>query len=152
MLAIFRKIIAFFMSVLAFLGLGSKPAPSEISLADINAGVVKETDEGSLRLEGGSLIIELRGNPTTGYSWTHSEEGGSLSFRGEEYKQDPAAPNVGGVGGTYVFTYELSEPGASTLTFIYLRPWEADPDPLTVIVDITVSEDLKIESLGYVHG
>ena len=153
MLAIFQRIIAFFMSVLAFFGLGPKPGPSETEIPDLNAGEVLEMQEGYLKLDGSDLIIALRGNPTTGYDWEHAEQGDSLTFKGSEYKQDAAAPNTGGVGGTFTFIYELAKPGETKLTFTYARPWETDAEPLeTVIVTVVVSEDLKIGSLTYVHG
>ncbi|MCR5783927.1 MAG: protease inhibitor I42 family protein [Clostridia bacterium] len=153
MLAIFQKIIAFFMSVLAFFGIGPKPGPAETDIPDFNAGEVLEMQEGYLKLDGSDLIIALRGNPTTGYDWEHAEQGDSLVFKNKEYKQDAAAPNTGGVGGTFTFTYELAKPGETTLTFTYARPWETGAEPLeTVIVTVVVSEDLKIGGLTYVHS
>lgn len=150
MLAIFQKIIAFFMSVLAFFGLGPKSGPTIDPFPDLNAGEVLEIDDGYIKLDGSDLIIALRGNPTTGYDWEYSEQGDSIVFKSKEYKQDAAEPNVGGVGGTFTFTFELVQPGETELTFTYARPWETDAEPAeTVHVIVVVSEDLKLDGIAY---
>ena len=152
MLAIFQKIIAFFMSVLAFFGIGPKPGPSETDIPDLNAGEVLEIEDGYIKLDGSDLIIALRGNPTTGYDWEHTEQGDSIAFKSKGYKQDAAAPNTGGVGGTFTFIYELVKPGETEITFTYARPWETDAEPLeTLHVTVVVSEDLKLGSIEYGH-
>ncbi len=86
-------------------------------------------DNGSILTirKGQTLVISLESNPTTGYSWQpvfdaqHLEQVGEAEF-------DPGSDLVG-AGGVETFRFKALEPGTTTLTLNYLRPWEADAPP-----------------------
>ena len=89
------------------------------------------------------IVIQLKGNTTTGYSWTYSmEPEGVVKELSYEYRQD--APNMIGSGGTSVFTFEGIQSGQTTLTFRYARPWESSP-PQTLTYIVTVDKKQRIQ-------
>lgn len=81
-------------------------------------------------LKGDTLVISLKENPTTGYSWNVSASPG-LSLVDDEYVQDPAAEGAVGAGGVHNWTFEVAEEGIQNISAVYKRPWE----------DITGSEE-----------
>jgi predicted secreted protein len=95
---------------------GSAPAPGEHKL-------VKGDNGKSLQVQpGDKVLVELAGNPTTGYQW--KQKAGALPLAKETYVPDQ--PILTGSGGTY--TFELTIPAAAgkvyDLQFDYFRPWE----------------------------
>jgi inhibitor of cysteine peptidase len=79
---------------------------------------------------GGTIIVRLPANPSTGYSW-HFITGFDDSFVRlvrHAYTRDPAPEGVVGSGGTAEITFTAGESGKGWLRFIYLRPWERDVD------------------------
>jgi predicted secreted protein len=64
---------------------------------------------------GGSLVVRLPGNITTGYAW---EVGAAPAFLGtpaRDYVQDPSEPGMTGVGGTARFTFRATGRGRGLL-------------------------------------
>ena len=77
-------------------------------------------------LKGQKLLVELPGNPSTGFMW-RTVEGGSpvLDSLGDStYEPSQSASEVGS-GGTYTFTYWVAGTGSATLRLAYARP--SDP-------------------------
>lgn len=69
--------------------------------------------------------IELFGNPTTGYTWVYSIEDKKIV----EIDEDITYLGEGNiVGAPSLFLYEIHpvNPGETTVTFEYKRPWEKD--------------------------
>jgi inhibitor of cysteine peptidase len=82
-------------------------------------------------VQGQSLVVELRGNPTTGFAWELKDLPECLTLKGEPaYVQDPSDERKLGVGGRYLYTFVAEKKGSGTLQFIYRRPWEKDKPPL----------------------
>ena len=97
-----------------------------------------------LEVENNTIFnIELEGNPTTGYSWVlenpeiikESKVLKALNLDEEhntskDYIQDPCEDGMCGVGGTYVYTFEIKdakeEKDLPCIIFGYKRPWEKD--------------------------
>jgi inhibitor of cysteine peptidase len=77
---------------------------------------------------GDTLILDLEGNPTTGYTWqTQALDESVLSLTGEpSYVSDT---DLVGSGGTMTFEFEAVAAGQTDLTLTYHRPWE-DVDPI----------------------
>ena len=70
-------------------------------------------------------VVELTGNPTTGYTWVCSlTPEGIVKEISNEYIPDPTEPGVTGSGGKFVFTFQAIKEGEAELLFSYLRPWE----------------------------
>jgi inhibitor of cysteine peptidase len=75
------------------------------------------------------VVIELEGNPSTGYSWTYTADPeGIVREVSNEYRRDTAKGAVG-TGGQFVFVFEALSRGETELRFIYARPWEKDAPP-----------------------
>ena len=76
-------------------------------------------------------VVELTGNPTTGYAWVCSiTPGGIVKEISSEYIPDQTGPGVVGAGGKYIFTFEAIKEGEAELLFSYLRPWEENVSAL----------------------
>jgi inhibitor of cysteine peptidase len=72
---------------------------------------------------GETFVVELEGNPTTGYQWELSE--GDEQFRLVE--KDYAQPGPGiGAATKERFAIKALEPGSTTLTFKHKRSWESE--------------------------
>lgn len=77
---------------------------------------------------GQEIVVSLRGNPTTGYSWERpAPEGAAVQALGEvEYAADPNPAGLVGVGGTFRARYRAAQPGRAVLRLRYRRPWEPE--------------------------
>jgi inhibitor of cysteine peptidase len=76
---------------------------------------------------GQALVVTLESNPTTGYSWQPVFDSKYLEQRGET-EFEPESSLIG-AGGTETFRFEAIQPGTTTLTLNYMRPWEKDMAP-----------------------
>ena len=101
-------------------------SPKTISPAD--------TDRQITLAVGQVLVIELPGNPTTGYTWTAKKiDGDALTRLGDGvYKQNPAPERMEGVGGVETWKFQGAKAGRQTLRFEYARSWEKDTAPARV--------------------
>ena len=83
---------------------------------------------------GDHFVVELEGNPTTGYDWQLTFDPDKLSLLNQLYK-----PKGGGIGagGVQVSEFKAVETGQTTLRAIYKRSWEpAGIEDLTFNVKI----------------
>ncbi len=118
-------------------------------------GMVKEVEERQAMLEQikeknpDPIVIELEANPSTGYTWTTTTEGGAVSLSrveditAEGERQLPGAPI------TQRYTFEVRDIGTTAVTFEYARLWESKEPLKKIVYVITVDESLeaKIESV-----
>ena len=98
---------------------------AEVQLTDVDDGT-------SVQLaNGGTLIIALPSNPSTGYSWSVAESSDpQLELQGEPaFVPAGSTTPVVGAGGTEVFTFEAVDTGTATLTLGYRRPFEPNASP-----------------------
>ena len=102
---------------------------------------LRETDVGrTIDLKrGDKLIVELEGNPTTGFSWTMADlESDVLKAEGEpEFSADPGM--VGG-SGTFTFTFAAARSGTMLLKLLYHQAWDKETPPAKTF-DVTVTVD-----------
>lgn len=83
---------------------------------------VEETT-GAIRVAADEVfVIELRGNPTTGYAWQADVDGRYLELTEKEFQLESAAI---GAGGREVFHFRAREAGRTEIVFAYRRPWES---------------------------
>jgi predicted secreted protein len=90
---------------------------------------------------GAVFSVALFENPSTGYAWVRfpaGDSGPTVTFLDTSYVQDPAPPNMTGVGGTRSFRYQAGGPGAAVIGMSYRRPWESIPIQ-QVTIDILVA-------------
>ena len=77
--------------------------------------------------KGQSLVIQIEGNPTTGYTWEAVELEDILRQVGEtEFEADS---KLTGAGGVQTLRFEAVKAGSTTLKLVYHRPWEKDTAP-----------------------
>ena len=104
-----------------------------------NVTTLGEADNGSTITvtQGAGIMIQLPGNPTTGYDWqANVGSSGIVTPTGSTYKPSSSAL---GSGGTYTFTFAASSQGTTVVTLTYQRAWETGVAPLrTYTVTIVV--------------
>jgi inhibitor of cysteine peptidase len=110
----------------------TQPASGPARLSDGDSGKTVEL------AVGGSLVVDLEENVTTGYAWAlQGSVPGALEAAGDEQK---AAADTGAVGaaGRHIFTYKAAKAGEGKLTLVYARPWESVQPAKTFTVDVVV--------------
>lgn len=131
MAAFIQKLIALFMAILAFFGIG-KGTP--------------KVPENGYQINGKQIVVCLTANPSTGYTWEVALDGGSVELTGSYYEEKKIQSSVAiaGAGGLEYFTLTAVKPGETTVTFTYQRTWETDPPVRTVTVVLTADEALNL--------
>ncbi len=90
-----------------------------------------------------SILVQLRGNATTGYTWLlASTNGNSVTVAGP-CSYAPEAGGAVGAGGTFTFPFLAATPGPTTLSFSYARSW----DPGDVAQSFSVTVNVTAEAL-----
>lgn len=89
---------------------------------------------------GQKLVVEAKGNPTTGYTWSAKSVPACLAPVGEPaYVQDPSDERRVGVGGRFLLTFQAAKAGEGELVLVYARSWEKDAPPAeTATLRVTV--------------
>ncbi|WP_410509240.1 protease inhibitor I42 family protein [Methanosarcina hadiensis] len=87
--------------------------------------IITEAENGrSISIKNGEIfILQLRENPSTGYSWELNVSEG-LNILSDGYTEDEAPENQVGVPGTHSWTIEAASQGSQQVNGIYKRPWE----------------------------
>ncbi len=131
MAAFIQKLIAFFMTILAFFGIGRGTA---------------KVPENGYQVNGSQVVVCLTANPSTGYSWEVGIRGDSVKLSGSYFEQKKTQSQVAlaGAGGLEYFTLTAVKPGDATVTLTYQRSWETDPPIRTVTVVLTADEALNL--------
>jgi len=94
----------------------------------------KKAENSIVANSGESFVIELEGNPTTGYEWQLEFEPDQLELLDQEIK--PLSNNIG-AGAAQRFELRAARPGHATIRALYKRRWEADPiDQQTFEVEV----------------
>jgi inhibitor of cysteine peptidase len=87
---------------------------------------------------GEQIIVDLDGNPSTGYTWEAKDLDASMLQQVGETAFRSSNPGLVGSGGTLTLTYKTLKAGTVTLTLVYHRPWETDVKPQSTFV-VTVN-------------
>ena len=105
------------------------PAPREMPVVDY---VPNQVD------------LYLPSNPTTGYSWVYDVEDPSvIEIRDQYFEYSQEEGFVGG-GGIHWFHIAGTNPGMTSVTFRYLRSWEADAPAEQTTYRLTVDDQLDV--------
>ncbi|MBQ4313183.1 MAG: protease inhibitor I42 family protein [Clostridia bacterium] len=91
-----------------------------------------------------TAVIELSGNPSTGYTWIYEMSEDNIVREVKNEFQMPSPSDRVGAGGKFVFEFEGISPGEVTLTFSYLRTFEDNPPVKTAKYIISVDNDLNV--------
>ncbi|MGA2905365.1 MAG: protease inhibitor I42 family protein [Candidatus Korobacteraceae bacterium] len=78
---------------------------------------------------GGTLIVKLKSNPSTGYSWAVAGDPSPLKLQKTSYRKNTASSKAVGAPGVQVFRFNASSAGMATLHLSYRRSWEYDVPP-----------------------
>ena len=78
--------------------------------------------------EGGTLIVILGSNPSTGFQWSDTAHIGSPNIieqvKHEYTTKESKTPPPPGTAGQEIWTFKVLRPGTSTISMDYSRPWE----------------------------
>ena len=118
-------------------------------------GMVKEVEERQAMLEQikeknpDPIVIEVEANPSTGYTWSTTMEGGAVSLSRVEDITAEGDRQLPGAPVTQRYTYEVRDIGTTKITFEYARLWESKAPLRRIVYVITVDENFeaKIESV-----
>ena len=80
---------------------------------------------------GETIAINLKGNPTTGFSWQMLDLNTAILVQQGDpaYKADSS---LIGSGGMYTYTFKAAGAGTQTLVFNYARAWETNIPPAKI--------------------
>lgn len=117
-------------------------AAALVSLCACGGGAKdSENVEPGTRMEDGTLVVALAGNPTTGYDWSCESDGSCLNGGDYEYVPDAVDEDVVGSGGVFVFRFTPAAAGTETLRFAYARSWEDEVlEEYTLTVTVSGTE------------
>lgn len=117
MSAIFTKIIAFFISILAFFGINiDNPYDKPVDTVPATAEVIINDDN--------TVSVNFTENPSTGYSWEYDVMNGSADIKDNKYEAAAVSADVTGAAGIRHYTFYNFADGTTEIVFQYLRTWE----------------------------
>ncbi|MBU2552390.1 MAG: protease inhibitor I42 family protein [Proteobacteria bacterium] len=73
---------------------------------------------------GGQLLLQLDGNPTTGYDWQFTELDPERLDVLEAKTRQPVKSGRVGSGSLFVWRLRAKAPGRTVIRLAYFRPWE----------------------------
>lgn len=90
--------------------------------------------------QGGTIVLTLEANPSTGYSWEMNDEDpeASLLLQMGEPVFNSDDPEAAGAGGTMTYTFTAADVGQMTVSMIYLGPAVEEAPTKTFEFDLTV--------------
>ena len=132
---IFQKLLAFFMSVLAFLGFVK---PSDVR-------------PDSYAVKNDTVEFCFDSNPSTGYTWTAEIDGDAVALTLERFEPAKQTGNVAvaGAGGLQYYTLTAVREGEATVTFTYARSWETTDADRVVTARLLVAADKTLTVTDY---
>ncbi len=72
---------------------------------------------------GDTIVVDLKENPTTGYSWNMTYSSG-LELKDDMFLQESMHVNLAGVGGSHKWIFEVTDTEEQNISAVYIRPWE----------------------------
>jgi inhibitor of cysteine peptidase len=102
---------------------GAQSAPSRMVITDQDNG--KDIDLPA----GGSLVVRLNSNPSTGYSWAMKGDPSPLRLVKSSTKKNSQTGHAAGAPVMQEFRLTAVSAGMASLTLEYRRPWEYNVAP-----------------------
>lgn len=83
---------------------------------------------------GSQFKIELKSNPTTGYSWILRKLPDNVAYFGSQYEEDSTCQSkkLLGCGGKTTMHFIAVSSGLSQIELQYAQPWESLPKEKTI--------------------
>jgi len=75
---------------------------------------------------GGSLMVTLESNPTTGFKWELARNTDNAVLELVDHKFEAPEITLVGAGGKEVWTFKALKRGKRIISIEYRRPWEQD--------------------------
>lgn len=119
-------------------------SPNEPALGSVDQVLTASDNNSSVTLSvGDALSIQLPSNPSTGYSWqiVANDKQVLLPVGAGQFSLDTGKTPMPGAGGTETFNLKAVGKGSTTVTLVYVRPWETTVTPTpndTFTVKVTV--------------
>jgi inhibitor of cysteine peptidase len=127
----------FFQAALAALiilaaGCGSHAGSGPVQVSPPEQVNLTASDNGQkiTLFAGQELIIQLPGNPSTGYTWEAKDLDASMFQQVGEPVFAASNPNLVGSSGTLTLSFRVLKTGPAALTLVYHRSWETGVAPL----------------------
>ena len=79
---------------------------------------------------GQELVIQLVGNPTTGYTWEAKNLDASMFKQIGDATFSSSNPDLVGSDGSITLSFRVLKTGTANLTLVYHRPWETNVEPV----------------------
>ncbi len=134
-----RAIFLTTLAVVIILSTGCASQQFQVSPPEQVNLVAADNGENVRLFAGQELIIQLDGNPTTGYTWETKDLDTNMFTQVGDVQFTSSNPKLVGSGGTQTLTLKVLNAGTSTLSLIYHRPWEKNVQPAkTFTVTVTV--------------
>ena len=116
-----------------------------LSLVACNVSIA--TKDERITYQGKVLTAVLAENPTTGYEWSISIDSSTLETSKDDYVSDANPRGASGAGGTRTLEFTGVSGGTATITLVYERSWEPDPNNQTIVVTVTTADDGAISDV-----
>ena len=119
----------------------SSTVTTEESAAPESLQLTREDGGGSFEiLAGGTISIDLRANPSTGYFWELDDPDpeASLLEQVREPTFESDNPDAMGAGGILTFTFRAVDRGEMIIKLVYLAPEVGEAPTDTFQIDLTV--------------
>ncbi len=112
---------------------GARQTGSSASSSKASAATLTVTDQDNGKdvdlTSGGTLIVKLKSNPSTGYGWTVSGDPSPLRLEKTSYVKSSQSAKVVGAPGLQVLRFGATASGMANLTVVYRRSWEYNVPP-----------------------
>lgn len=106
----------------------SAHAPAVVAAAPMTLTVTVADNGGTVQVgAGGDLLVELPGNPSTGYLWQVIANDDSILLPITEWFEPDS--NMPGSPGLEKFSFHVMAPGTASMRLVYSQPWETDTPP-----------------------
>jgi len=103
------------------------PAPEQVSL-EVSCDDFGQEQNITRQVEvtaGGSLMVTLCSNATTGYQWSETAViGDNTVVQQTSHKFESPESDLVGAPGQEVWTFNALKKGTSTISMVYSQPWE----------------------------
>jgi predicted secreted protein len=118
-----------------------EPRPYEDTFTYTDTSTYTDTAQAIRAAAGSEFQIILKSNQSTGYQWVLVDSAGLGGVRvvGTDYRVPRELRDRDGAGGKETWTLQAPRPGSSTVSLIYVRPWEntapKDTTRFRVVID-----------------
>ncbi len=125
----------------------AQPPPGSSTKSAIPAVTLTDRDNGTDvdLTSGGTLIVKLPSNPSTGYSWAVAGDPSPLKLHRTSFVQKSHSGQMVGSSGTQVLRFGANSVGMGNLTVIYRRSWEYNVPPLKTFTCASTSARVPLQ-------